>query len=64
MTPKKVAAGLSIAALIVTTGTATAAPTQQDSVLALTNQERSAAGCPALAVNDSSPRRPDGTTTR
>ncbi|MFC6088756.1 CAP domain-containing protein [Saccharothrix lopnurensis] len=52
MTPKKVAVGLAIAALIVTTGTAGAAPTQQESVLSLTNQERSAAGCPALAVND------------
>ncbi|MFC5052865.1 CAP domain-containing protein [Saccharothrix xinjiangensis] len=43
---------MAIAALIVTTGTATAAPTYHDSVLSLTNQHRAAAGCPALAVND------------
>lgn len=52
MTPKTVAASMAIAALIVTTGTATAAPTYNDSVLSLTNQQRSAAGCPALAPND------------
>ncbi|QFZ21933.1 CAP domain-containing protein [Saccharothrix syringae] len=52
MTPKTVAVATAIAALFVTTSTATAAPTYDQSVLTLTNQERTAAGCPALSSND------------
>lgn len=52
MTPKTVAAATAIAALIVTTGTAQAAPTYGDTVLSLTNQQRAAAGCAALTMNE------------
>lgn len=48
---KGFAAGTAIAALLFTTGTAIAAPTYEDQVLSLTNAERTAAGCPALAPN-------------
>ncbi|GAB2965849.1 CAP domain-containing protein [Saccharothrix stipae] len=43
--------GAAVAALLFTTAPAIAAPTFEDRVLALTNGERSAAGCPALAAN-------------
>ncbi|MFD1146927.1 CAP domain-containing protein [Saccharothrix hoggarensis] len=51
MTTRTCTAGLAVAALLVTTGVATAAPTYADQVLSLTNAERSAVGCPALAPN-------------
>ncbi|ONI90675.1 hypothetical protein ALI22I_11160 [Saccharothrix sp. ALI-22-I] len=51
MTPRTFTAGAAIAALIVTTTPAIAAPTYVDQVLTLTNGERTAVGCPALAPN-------------
>ncbi|WP_158841959.1 CAP domain-containing protein [Saccharothrix deserti] len=44
-------AGVAIAALLVTTTPALAAQTYEEQVLSLTNGERAAAGCPALAPN-------------
>ncbi|MFE9750667.1 CAP domain-containing protein [Saccharothrix saharensis] len=44
-------AAAAIAALLSTAAPALAAPTLEDRVLALTNGERSAVGCPALAPN-------------
>ncbi|MFI9008252.1 CAP domain-containing protein [Actinosynnema sp. NPDC053489] len=43
--------GTAVAALLFTAAPALAAPTFEDQVLALTNGERSAAGCPALNSN-------------
>lgn len=51
MAPRTSAAGAAIAALLVTTAPAGAAPTYEDQVLTLTNGERAAVGCPALAPN-------------
>ncbi|MGW4111323.1 CAP domain-containing protein [Actinosynnema sp. NPDC004786] len=44
-------AGAALAGLLFTSAPALAAPTFEDQVLALTNGERSAAGCPALTAN-------------
>jgi uncharacterized protein YkwD len=44
-------AGATIAAMLFTSAPALAAPTFEDQVLALTNGERSTAGCPALTPN-------------
>ncbi|WP_367128984.1 CAP domain-containing protein [Saccharothrix sp. HUAS TT1] len=44
-------AGAAIAALVFTATPALAVPTFEDQVLALTNGERAAAGCPELAPN-------------
>ncbi|WP_447002979.1 CAP domain-containing protein [Saccharothrix isguenensis] len=54
MTPRTSTAGAAIAALLVTaapiaTAPAGAAPVHEQQVFALTNEQRAAAGCPALA---------------
>ncbi|MDU0290872.1 CAP domain-containing protein [Saccharothrix longispora] len=51
MTARTFATGIAVAALLVTTGTATAAPSSEEQVLSLTNGERAAAGCPALTAD-------------
>lgn len=51
MTPRTFTAATAIAAMIVTTTPALAAPTYEDRVLTLTNGQRASAGCPALTSN-------------
>ncbi|MER5266486.1 CAP domain-containing protein [Actinosynnema sp. NPDC002837] len=48
---RTVTVGSAVAALLFATTPAIAAPTFEEQVLALTNGERSAVGCPALASN-------------
>ncbi|NUT45938.1 MAG: CAP domain-containing protein [Saccharothrix sp.] len=51
MKTRALTAGTAIAALLFTSAPALAVPTFEDQVLALTNRERSAAGCGGLTAN-------------
>ncbi|MEU5691704.1 CAP domain-containing protein [Actinosynnema sp. NPDC020468] len=63
MTPRMFAAGVAVAALLTATGTAHAAPTQQEDVLTLTNKERVANKCPELKYNKLLENSAQGHTT-